>query len=127
MALEKTAIVEQYGNKYAILFLMIILFDILSFVTYMYMERPENEYEHLLTSAAYPINLDSHFTLKVFLYLNQIFILLHSTVLPTLDGVVALLIFSCIHRMKVLEHNFKMAKGMRDLANCIQEHANVLR
>ncbi|OXU21333.1 hypothetical protein TSAR_003960 [Trichomalopsis sarcophagae] len=123
---KKVTIIKKYANTYAKIFLLVILFYLFTVFVYWSIEKPITGYEYLITTAVYPFNIRSH-PIKGLIYCNQTFNLMYSSILPVFDGISVLLIFNCTHRLKILEHKFKLAKTSSDLSECVREHDDVSR
>ncbi|NP_001177499.1 odorant receptor 56 [Nasonia vitripennis] len=123
---KKVTIIKKYANTYAKIFLLVIVFYLFTVFVYWSIEKPITGYEHLITTAVYPFNIRSH-PIKGLIYCNQTFNLVYSSILPVFDGISVLLIFNCTHRLKILEHKFKLAKTSSDLSECVREHDDVSR
>ncbi|OXU21334.1 hypothetical protein TSAR_003961 [Trichomalopsis sarcophagae] len=123
--LRKTNIIKQYATIYAMIFFSVMLFYLLAFFVYMSIERPNTGYNTLITTAVYPFDINSYVA-KAILYCNQIFLLTYAAIAPTFDGISVLLLFVCTHRINILDHNFRLAKTLSDLAQCIREHDDIL-
>ena len=93
---------------------------------YQIIDRPKHDNQTILMSAIYPFNIDSK-VIQVFVYFNQTYTLVYSSIIPNFDGIAVFLIFTLTDRLKLLERRFEKATNYTELVYCIKEHHDILR
>ena len=121
---KKPEIIQRYATYYAVIYIMILV--CYSAVALIGMKNPVSPDEELIFPAVYPFELKS-LVLKMIFTCHQVIIMCHAAIIPNLDGIVIMLIFTCTERLKFLEYYFKDVKTYDDLTRCIREHERVLQ
>ena len=64
--------------------------------------------------------------IDIFIYLHQIVVMCHCSVIVNLDATVVLLIYICTVQLKILADDFQQVTHPEKLKKCISEHQHTL-
>ena len=124
LRVKKPEIIQRYATYYTVIYIVSLV--CYSAIALIGMKKPVSSNDELILPALYPFELKSA-ALKMIFVCHQVIILCHVAVIPNLDGIVVMLIFTCTERLKLLQYYFKNVKNFDDLTRCNREHENVLQ
>lgn len=109
--------------KYRIIFWSVIV--LYTVIFYIYVEQFDWQNENrALATIIYPFKLDTSLK-KILSFAQQVILLMHTSTLYLIDGMVALLIIACTVRLNFLKHRWKIDN--LELKNLIGEHQEILQ